>query len=318
MLLPLLALTFGTALLLSGANLLVKGSHRLATIFKLSPLFISLTLVAFGTSLPELTVSTVASTHNDPGLALGNLIGSNITNSTLILGMAILAGSLRIGTTKTQRNAWLLLAVTFIFIFTRILPRYLISPGSVLIGIAIGITLLEYWYAAKGRTHEDYPRFFSLPQKTPKLSTAILATVTGIATLVLGGNLLVTGTELLSQLLNVSTTILGLTLTSLATSLPELTTTVVAQRKGREKIAMGNLLGSNIYNLAFVGGLVTLKPPLNRTAIITSTEIYFLILSSIIVFATIKIFKGKTPPHGLGSLGIILFIIYLISILTIG
>jgi cation:H+ antiporter len=311
MFLPLLALASGTALLLSGANLLVKASENLANTLKISPLFISLTLVALGTSLPELTVSSVASLNHDPGLAIGNLIGSNVANSTLILGMAVLAGTFRIGTTKTQRNAWILTAVTAIFIFTQIFGRYLGSPGTLLIGIAIGITLLEYWYASRGREREDLLRFISLPPKLPPLHLTILSTSVGIVTLVLGGHLLVTGTQLLSQILNLSTTVLGLTLTALATSLPELVTTVIAQRKGDEKIAMGNILGSNLYNLAFVGGLISLKP---TPGVVTPTEIYFLIISSLIIFALIKAYKGQSPPARLGTVGIIMFIIFVISV----
>ena len=145
----------GISIVLAGAEFLVYAAKHIATRFKLSPLFISLTIVSIGTSLPELAVSTSSILQGDEGLAIANIIGSNITNSTLILGIAVILSSIRIGTQKTQKNAFILLGLTVVFSVLRLSKIAPTHQGSLLLGIAVIIMLFQYFSALRGRLHED-------------------------------------------------------------------------------------------------------------------------------------------------------------------
>src|SRR3989344_1317291 len=304
----ILMLIFSGALLVWSTNLLIHQTQELAYRLKLSKLFVALVVMALGTSLPELTVSSVALVKNDPGLAVGQLIGSNITNITLILGIAILINGFRIGTTKTQKNAWLLLFVTGLFLLLYWLPISVTTIGALLIGVAIGSIILEYILAVRGREHEDHKFVIKFPQH--HIPTWQLLSKTGLAlmALIISGTILVITVEYLSDTLGISTTVLGLTLAALATSLPELVSTIIAQREHEEKIAMGNILGSNIYNLVFIGGLMTFNLPYN---VKLGIEAGILALTTMIFFFIIKYWKGSSVPKAVGITLLFTYIIYL-------
>src|SRR3989344_3337605 len=191
----ILMLIFSGALLVWSTNLLIHQTQELAYRLKLSKLFVALVLMALGTSLPELTVSSVALIKDDPGLAVGQLIGSNITNITLILGMAILINSFRVGTTKTQKNAWLLLFVTGLFLLLYWLPISVTTVGTLLIGVAIGFVIWEYVLAVRGRKHEDHKFVIRFPQH--HIPSWLLIAKTGIAltALIISGTVLVNTVE---------------------------------------------------------------------------------------------------------------------------
>jgi cation:H+ antiporter len=296
------------------ANLLINQTRELAYRLKLSKLFIALVLVSLGTSLPELTVAGVAISSGDPGLSLGNIMGSNITNTTLILGMAILINHLRIGTSKTQQNAWLLLWVTglFVILFWLQIPATMV--GSMLVGVAIGVLIWQYVKAVQGRENEDKFFFVHIPQHHVSVWKLLVRTLAGLSVLVLGGILLVESVETLSIVLGITTTALGMTLAALATTLPELVATVIAQRQHEEKIALGNILGSNIYNLAFIGGVTSFNLP---HSVKLGMGAAVLGLASLILFAIIKRWRGVHVPKWVGIGLVIGYAVYLIGMLIV-
>jgi cation:H+ antiporter len=305
--LPITLFVIGVILLLVCTQAFVKLAERISASLKLSPLIIGLTIVSIGTSLPELTVSTIAVIRGDTGLAMGNIIGSNIVNVLLVLGVGIFTGKLFVGTTKTQRNIWMMAGITGLFLFFYFIKFSSLLTGGVLLSLVLFVTLEEYVLGVNGRNHED-ARFLK-KRKIMKFSVVDTGKLIGaIAGIVIGGLLTVASVEQLSVLMGISATVLGLSVTAIATSLPELLTTIFSEVDHEEKITIGNLIGSNIYNLTLIGGLVLFLTSWNA---ITSYEIIMLITSTLAFTGIIAVFNGRIIPKYIGFLLLILFCIYI-------
>jgi cation:H+ antiporter len=305
--LPVTLLVIGVILLLLSTQAFVKLAERISLSLKLSPLIIGLTVVSIGTSLPELTVSVIAVFRGDVGLAMGNIIGSNIVNVFLVLGVGIVTGKLLVGVAKTQRNIYMMFGITGLFLLLYFLGMPGIIAGSVLLSVTLFVTLDEYVMGVNGRNHEDAKIFKK--RKSVKFSPVdigkLLIALFGI---ILGGVLTVNSTEQLSKLLGFSTTMLGLSVTAIATSLPELLTTIFSDRDHEEQITIGNLIGSNIYNLALIGGIVLL---VSSWKAITTYEILMLIMATVAFTVTVVSNKGKVIPKYTGYVLLALFATYI-------
>lgn len=303
----LVFLTSLTVLLFSTQRFL-KIAEKIATALSISPLIVGLTIVALGTSLPELAVSTTAVLKNDAGLALGNIVGSNVVNILLVLPISLLIGRLRIGTTKTQRSALLLLFITALFYLTqRYEPANKIS-SILLLSSAVAITFLEYWYGIKGRNKEDKKELKSLTKERLSTKDAIWGVFLLIG-ITVSSFLIVNSVEELSLLTGLSTTLLGLTLTAVATSLPELLTTIFSQEEDQEKITIGNIIGSNIYNLTLIGGVTV---AFSGKVSIPTKEWLWLLATTLGFVAFLHLYKGRTTPRWLGLLLLLLLFTYLV------
>lgn len=311
----LLAFAIGLAIILISSTIFLRIIQRAADKWKVSPLVMSIVVVALGTTLPELALTISAVAQNDPGLAIGNILGSSVLNITLVLGVATLFGSVRIGTKKTQRNAWLLLGATTLFIAVSFSTLRPITAAAVLIIALILSLIYQYMAAVNGRTHEDKKVLASIKQQLKKkhkpYPTYIYAIgfVASAAGLGLGGHITVTTVTMLSEILNLSTTILGLTLTAVATSLPELVVTVLASAKHNDKVVVGTLLGSNIFNLTLFPAIILLFAP---SFFLDPIEFAFLLLASISVFAIIRRYKGTNIPKkiSIGLIGLFIAFVY--------
>jgi len=297
----------GAIVLLLSTQYFIKFAERISLSLKLSPLIIGLTIVSIGTSLPELTISTIAAMQGDMGLALGNLIGSNIVNVFLVLGIGILTGTLRIGTTKTQRNIYIMTGVTALFLCMYIMGVASAPAGILLILLALLISYGEYVWGVSGRSHEDAV-FFKRKKKGSVTGKDIFLLAGILCGVVLGGILTVSAVERLSMELGLSTTILGLSITAIVTSLPELLTTLLSQRDHEEKLTIGNLIGSNIYNLALIGGIVLL---FSSWKYITRYEIVMLLSATAAFTGVVVLYKGKIIPKYIGYFLIVLFCLYI-------
>jgi cation:H+ antiporter len=302
MYLHVLLFIIGVVVLLISANEFVTQSSLFSAKFRLSPLIIGTTVVAVGTSFPELVVSTISALKGDTGLALGNVVGSNIINILLVLGLAVLLGKIRVGTTKTQRNTWIMVATTFIFVLFHYLWQPLVS-GLILLSVFIVFIIMEIDWGIKGRVKEDLVKIKSMFNKPKRASVWLfLISLFGV---IGGGYITVNNAELISAMLGLSTTVFGLTTTAITTSLPELIVTIVSEKKGEEKIALGNILGSNICNLGLIGGLLLMFP--KQTNLNSYVWSYF-IGTSLITLLVVSQFKGQVIPKWVGiGLLIILF-----------
>jgi len=300
----------GVLVLLYSTEIFIRIAVRLSARLRISPLIVGTTIVSLGTSIPELAVSGIAAANNDPGLAIGNIVGSNIVNITLVLPIGILIGKLRIGTTKTQRNALLLLAVTALFALPIIPAIPLLSSGMLLLALAAIVTIGEYRWGVIGRNHEDAVRFHSKKNHHPH-SVKLALLVCSLTGIVLGGYMTVIAVESIARLSGYSTTILGLSLAAIATSLPELLATIVSQEEHQAKITIGNIIGSNVYNILLIGGIVRL---FSSPQPIPAIEWLFLLVATTGFIVIIRYFSGKAIPKWVGAALLGLFAVFLFTL----
>lgn len=269
--LPLLG---GLVLLIGGGELLVRGSTQAASALGVSPLVIGLTLVGFGTSTPELVTSVQAALSDAPGIAYGNIVGSNIANILLIVGVAALINPMIIASSALKRDGVVMLAVALIFCAVAS-----VVPLGRLVGTAFLLALIGYIYLAfrqeRAAAPSDhgavYDKSIALQEVDPalappapprhSLSVSVLIALCGLLLVIFGGKFLVDGAVSLARGFGISETVIGLTIVAVGTSMPELVTSVVAGWKKQGDVAFGNIVGSNIYNILGIGGATALIAP---------------------------------------------------------
>lgn len=288
-LIPILLLIVGFVALILGANWLVNGATSVGVRAKLSPLIIGLTIVAFGTSLPEMIVNVFSCAKGSPGLAIGNIIGSNTMNILLILGVSALVWPIDVSRISIRRDipvgflATLAITLMVNVFYTEKSHTINAIEGSVL--LLLGFAYLLLTVLKKGSKEED-----EVPQEAMPWGKTILSIVAGIAGLYLGGELVSRNAQTLARLWGMSESAIGLTVIATATSLPELITSVVAASKQNSGIAIGNVLGSNIMNIFFVLGVSALITPLPFE---TAMNRQLIILFAANILMLIFVFTGK-------------------------
>lgn len=286
----ILLLAAGFFVLIKGAGWLVSGASALAKRYNVSDLAIGLTIVAFGTSAPELVVNAISSTQNLPYLVFGNVIGSNNFNIFVILGIAGLITPLVV----QSSTVWKEIPISFlaIVIFYLLANNFFVSSNpylsridGVILLIFFGLFLLYVYKQLKtsGVSTEDTAKGYS----TSKIWLLIIL---GLGGLVLGGQLVVRSATSLATSLGVSQKIIGLTIVAFGTSLPELATSVVAALKKNSDIAVGNIIGSNIFNIFLIFGVSSLIRPMEFSSTF-SVDILLLALGTLILF--IAMFTGR-------------------------
>ena len=301
-------LALGLILLLIAADLLLNLSKQLATRFRVSPLIVSLIIVAFGTNLPELVVSITAIQQGEPGLAMGNLIGSSIINITLVFAVAALLKPVKLGTTKTQKNG----LIVFGCVVTFALTQFLGIPPQFAAWILLASTLIAVTYqlllGINGRKAED--RVFmklaaSLKRKKKVFSIwrQLAYAILSIAGLWLGGSLTVATVSRIADTLQVSATFIGLTIAAIATSLPELLTVLAASAHKENKVVIGTIIGSNIFNITLFPAIIF---GFAGFVLIPKVEIALLLLVTTAFVAMLFYFRGRVISKlaGMGLLGL--------------
>jgi len=257
-----LAVAFGLALLVWSADRFVEGSARTARHFGMPPLLIGMIIIGFGTSAPEMVVSSLAALQGNPGIALGNAYGSNITNIALVLGLTSLISPIAVNSHVLRKELPALTAVTALAAWqlqdgevTRVDALVLLSVFAVLMGWAIQQGLRKETDSLGSEME------YELSVHEMPISRAVLWLVAGLALLIASSRILVWGAVEIAHGFGVSDLIIGLTVIAVGTSLPELASTLIATRKGEHDIALGNILGSNLFNtLAVVGIAGTIHP----------------------------------------------------------
>jgi cation:H+ antiporter len=256
----------GLVLLVVGAEVLVRGASRLAAAVGISPLVVGLTVVAFGTSAPELAVSVQSALSGQGGadIALGNVVGSNIANILLILGLSAIVTPLIVAQKLVRVDVPIVIGVSvlmFLMAMDGVINRW---DGLLLFGGIIGYTVFAIVQGRKENqaVQEQYTEEFGVPAKGSVGSMRnLLFILAGLVMLVVGSRWLVEGAVSFARLFDVSELIIGLTIVAIGTSLPELATSVMASIKGERDIAVGNVIGSNLFNILSVLGLAALVAP---------------------------------------------------------
>lgn len=269
MILNLAFFVIGFLMLYYGANLLVKGSSSLAQSLNLAPLVIGLTVVAFGTSAPELVISVVSSIKDKSMIAVGNVIGSNICNIALVLGVSALLQPIKGHRSVVRRDIPIMLGISLYLLLISFNSKIGRLEGASLFGGIIVYTLFNYYMAVKESRREfsDGSVTFESAVKEIEYVTSrtrqIVLIVVGITGVIIGAEILIDAALIIMKKFGVSEKFIGLTIVALGTSLPELATSVVAALRKEMDISIGNLVGSNVFNILSVLGAASLVRPIS-------------------------------------------------------
>ncbi len=254
MLIDLVKILAGLGLLVVAGDLLVKGAVSLALRLGIPALIVGLTVVAFGTSAPEMMVSVAAVLDHNPGIALGNVIGSNTANILLVIGIPAIISAIRTDTTDTRESYLLLIATSVLFILVCFMGPIRWPHAALLLGALVLILIRQgrQALAHRAQREEEEIEGVDVPMSLTKVALFIAI---GLVGLPFGADFLVDGASSIARAAGIPDTVIGLTLVAIGTSLPELATSVTAAVKGRADVALGNVIGSNIFNLLGIIGV---------------------------------------------------------------
>ena len=291
------ALSFlGLFLLLISGDFLVKGAIQLSNRLGVSALLVSLTVVAFGTSAPELIVAIKATLSGSPGLAMGNVVGSNIANILLVLGLPTLIMGLKNNITDTKRSFGFMIAASVLFIMFGMSGSFSWVYGIVLLSLLAFFLFDTFRQNSKKALNGEILEF---QQRTLHSWWTIIFFLTlGVIGLPLGADLLVTNASALAKGYGVSDAVVGLTLVAIGTSLPELATTFVAFVRKKAEVVLGNLIGSNIFNLLAIIGITSLISPVPVDPIFIKFDFWIMLGASVLIapFILLNICLLYTSP----------------------
>ena len=308
MLIALLQLAAGSVMLYYGAEFLVAGGVKIARFFRISSLVIGLTLVAFATSAPELTVSVAAAVRGQGDIALGNVVGSNICNIALILGLSALITPLAVNRQLAKRDIWVMLAATLAF---AVLGIFCGGVGRIPAAVFFAGLLLYTWRSvALSRRESGAAAVEEVADGVITGRTAVLSLLLaalGIGLLVGGADCFVRGAVVFGRICGLSEAVIGLTIVAVGTSLPELATSVVAAIKGERDIAVGNVVGSNIFNILCIMGLAPLVSPLHAVGI---SFFDWAAMLAVTLLAVVFITTGKVISRKEGAVLLLIFAAY--------
>ena len=278
-----LSVVVGLILLTLGAEALIRGATALARRLGMSELLIGLTLVGFGTSSPELVSSVGAALAGSPGVAVGNVVGSNIANILLILGLSALIAPILVGEKGFRRDALVLAGATLAAIAVSLTGEF----GRIAGGVFVAALMAYLGWAYVGEKANGQAQTEASTDSHGSLPGSALFAVAGLILLGIGAHLLVTGAIGIATALNVSETLIGLTIVALGTSLPELVTSVMASIRGKSDLALGNIVGSNIYKIFGILGITALVQPVAAPTDIVRFDNWVMLAATValIVFA---------------------------------
>jgi cation:H+ antiporter len=278
MILSLFLLAAGLALLVVAGDFLVRGAVQAAENFGISPLIIGLTVVSAGTSLPELLVCVQAALTGAPGLAIGNVVGSNIANVLLVIGLPALLHPIHSDGHGLRRNLTVLIAVTVVFMLMLASGRIGRIEGLALFVLLVAFVAWQVWTARRARSNGA----IEAPAHHDAKRTALFLTG-GIVGLPVAAQLTVHGGIGVAEGFNVPDTVIGLTVIAAGTSLPELATTIVAAARRSSAVAVGNVVGSNIFNIMGIMGLTALVTPVPVDQHVISVDMWVMLAAAVAV-----------------------------------
>ena len=309
LLIIVLYITGGLVLLYFGADWLVQGAITMALHLGLSPLIVGLTVVALGTSVPEALVSVQAAIGHQGGIAVGNVVGSNILNIALILGLSALISPLKVDSHLVKADVPLLAGATFMLVV--LLEDFHISrmEGAFLLLCISGYVTGNIMTVKRTSPEENKINGMDVPENPSNtMWRDIGLLIVGIITLGFGANFLVTGAVDLARIWGLSEALIGLTIVSIGTGTPELATAMMAAYRKSPDLAIGNAVGSNLFNIMFVLGLAGLVAPLDATGIQTS-DLYVMLAVTLLLLPTV--WTGRVLDRKEGFLFLAIYVGYL-------
>lgn len=312
----------GMVLLVVGAEIFVRGAVQLAALIGVSPLVIGLTVVAYGTSMPELAVSLQSTYAGFDSLAVGNAVGSNVANILLILGLSSLVAPLLVSQQLVRLDVPLMIGASFLVYFMASNGHITALDGGILFGLLIIYTVFLIYQSRRENkaVAEEYEQEFGDKPDSSLRTWALIAVQigAGVAMLVFGSDFLVEGAVTVARAFGVTELVIGLTIVAIGTSLPELATSMVASYRGERDIAVGNVVGSNMFNLLMVIGLGAVLAPDGLGVEAQALRLDFIVMIAVSI-ACLPIFFTGTIPRWAGGMFFsyyILYTLYLVFIST--
>jgi len=305
----------GLILLLFAGDALVKGAVNLSLRLGVPALIVSLTIVAFGTSAPELLISVQSILDGQPGLAIGNVVGSNTANVLMVLGIPALLAGLGASQADTNKSYITMIAATLLFIVLAWFGPITWWHGVILL-TALAISLFDNFRDARGHMKKD--DLDEVEGADPAIKGWKIAAflIAGLIGLPLGAKLLVDNAVIIATDFGVSATVIGLTLVAIGTSLPELATTVMAAYRGKADVALGNVIGSNMFNLLAIVGIASLVGPMPVSDTLLRLDLWVMLGASILIAPVVFGRKRMGYRWGIGLT--LAYIAYLYLVLTNG
>lgn len=313
-----LFVVLGLVGLIIGGELLVRGAVSAAKAYGISPMVIGLTLVGFGTSSPELVTSLQAALSGSSGIAIGNIVGSNIGNILLILGIAAMLAPIAVDPKAFRRDGAVMVGATLLC-----LGVVLIGDINRMIGAGFVTALAAYlvftlWSEKRAggtpaaAVYEGEAEAVPGPEYT--LGISIVIAIVGLVITIFGARFLVSGAVTIAQMAGLSEAVIGLTIVAIGTSMPELVTAIIAVRKGQGDVALGNVLGSNIFNILGILGITAIVQPMEIPAVIAQLDIWVMCAATLVLVIFAR--TGWTISRREGGLFVLAYLIYLTVLLT--
>lgn len=310
----------GFVLLIKGADFLVKGASTIASRYGVSQLVIGLTIVSFGTSMPELFVSVMSSLEGNSEIAVGNVLGSNIANILLILGISAIVFPLPLrSSTVLSEIPFSIIAVLLLgFLVNTTLPKevtpFELSRWEGLILIFFFVLFMAYIFKIS-KVDENGEEIKNQKDTKQPMYKSVLLILGGCVALFLGGKWIVDGAVFIAEYFELSESLIGLTIVGVGTSLPELATSAVAAYKKNTDIAVGNVVGSNIFNILWILGLSSIIKPLPFT-VANNNDILVVLLASCMLILALAIGKRNHIDRWNGVVFILVYILYIVYLIT--
>ena len=300
-------LVFGFVMLIKGADWFVDGASGIATKFGIPQLVIGLTIVAMGTSAPEAAVSISAAVSGNADITIGNIVGSNILNILIILGVSATITTISVAKSTMKYETPFMIAITIHLLLFGFDGKIGLIDGIIL--LAAFATYLTYLFIMAKKSKDEHN---DKPEKKMNIIKAIVFTIIGLGLIILGSNVTVDAATKIAEAFGVSERFIGLTIVALGTSLPELFTSVSAARKGNADIAIGNIVGSNIFNILFVVGLSSIIIPVPFASNFIFDTIVAIIAAVMLLLCCLK---TKSLKRWAGILMLISYAVYFVIIL---
>lgn len=305
------ALGLGMIMLIKGGNWTIDAAVYIARHLGVSPLIVGFTIIAFGTSLPELIVSINANLKGSPGIAIGNVIGSNIANILLVIGVTAAIATIPARPRDLLRDIVVMILATIYFVYLVEIDEMSRLSGMIMVGLLLVYVLWQYMMARKGDVEIEEieePEFKSKP-------LAILFLIMGMFFIAAGAEMLVRGAQVSAEIIGVPEAVIGLTLIALGTSLPELSTCVIAALKKHNDIVLGNIIGSNVFNILMIIGTTSAIKPIigaNDNPQLMDINVY-IVVAVTLLFSLLLLFARKIH-RGVGILFVCAYVAYIIGV----
>ncbi len=290
----------GILLLIKGGNWTVDGAVYVARRFGISPLVVGFTIVAFGTSLPELVISVLAQFEGSTGIALGNVLGSNIANILLVIGVSAVLVPLVSDAPAIKKDIVMMLLATAILAALLVYGEINRAIGGLMVVLLIGYVFYQYRMTKKGEMPAEEPDELDAEFSKPIIAYGFI--LLGLICVAVGAEFLVTGAQASATFIGVPEAVIGLSIIALGTSLPELSTCIIAVRKGHSGIVLGNIIGSNVFNILMILGVTVLVKPIVAGSFerqLVDFDIWLVVFTAVVFAALLLYFKRITRVTGI-------------------